>query len=84
MVKPSGLFRSEAILARRLFCAMPIEHVSPVSSRMQRLMSCASASVAGSSAVASRYASSMPTSCMIGENRRRMSLIRRETRLYSW
>ena len=54
LVSPSGFCRSEAILARRLFCAMPIEHVSPVSSRMQRLMSLASASVDCSDAVASR------------------------------
>ena len=32
--KPSGLFQSEAILARNLFGATPAEAVSPVSSRI--------------------------------------------------
>ncbi len=38
MVRPSGLARSEAILATSLFVATPTEAVSPVISRMRALM----------------------------------------------
>jgi hypothetical protein len=53
-VSPSGLFMSEAIFARRLLHATPIEQVSPVSPRMQRLMSRAMASAGRSLPVTSR------------------------------
>ncbi|CFW89275.1 Uncharacterised protein [Bordetella pertussis] len=39
--RPSGLFQSEAILARNLLGATPAEAVRPVSSRIWRRMICA-------------------------------------------
>ena len=46
--RPSGLFQSEAILARNLLGATPAEAVSPVSWRIWWRMTCATSVADGS------------------------------------
>ena len=54
LAQPSGFSMSEASFASSLFGAMPSEQVSPVSTRMRRLIARASSSGVRSDAVASR------------------------------
>ena len=71
ITRPSGLRRSEAILATSLFGATPTDAVSPARSRMRRLISramCSASPRAPVLAVTSRNASSSDRPCTSGVN----------------
>ena len=66
MARPSGLRRSEAILARSLFGAMPIEQVKPVFSLIPALILEAIISAVSDSSDTSKNTSSIPAFSITG------------------
>ena len=83
IVRPSGFCMSDAIFARSLLGAMPMEQVSPVAPLTLFLISSAISSGGLLISDISRNASSIPTASIIGEKSRRVPIIISETLEYS-